>query len=139
MVRESDFVIGQTSGKLRGRRLSLGDTFGEAARYGYLGVFKDGSGFFQWRDAGTVRRDPILRGACSAGCRLRIVRHNNSVEAFVSAAHGSWQELGSRTFSSPLSRAVTIGIVATSDSPSTFPHYGSYYGRFDDVRLHSEP
>jgi len=139
MLRESDFVIGQTSGRLRGRRLSLGNTFSEAARYGYLGVFKDGSAFFQWRDAGKVRRAPILPHDCSAGCRLRIVRHNNSVEASISAAHGSWQEVGSRTFSSPISRTVTLGIVATSDSPSTFPHYGSYHGRFDDVRLHSEP
>lgn len=137
MVRESDYVIGQTKGQLQGRQLSMGDVFGEAARYGYVGVFQDGSVVFQWRDGGQVSRGQLQSGACAVGCLLRVVRENNRVSAFLSASHGPWREVGSHDFSTPFSHSATFGMVATSDSVSTFPQYARYSGRFEDVRVHA--
>jgi hypothetical protein len=133
MLRESNYVFGQTAGQLRGRQLSPGDTFNETARYGYVEVFKDGNVVFQWRDDGHVSRGRTQSQACPAGCLLKIVRHDNQVSAFLSVSHGPWREVGSHTFSPPLSRAVTAGMLATSDSPSTFPQYATFSGRFDHV------
>jgi hypothetical protein len=39
MLRESNFVIGETKGSLCGRCLRIGDTFTETTRYGYLGAY----------------------------------------------------------------------------------------------------
>lgn len=139
MVRESSYVIGQTKGQLQGRQLSPGDVFGEAARYGYLGVFQDGSVVFQWRDEGRVSRGPVQSRACSAGCLLKIVRRYNRISAFLSASHGPWREVGGHDFSVAFSRSATFGMAATSDSASTFPQYAIYSGRFEDVRLHAGP
>jgi len=137
MVRESSYVIGQTEGTLHGRQLSPADTFSEAARYGYVGMFKDGSAVFQWRDAGRVSRSSRLSQACLPGCSLKIIRQAGQVSAFVSTAHDSWRNVGAHTFSTPLSRSVTMGLVVTSDSPSTFPQYASHSARFVHVRLRS--
>ena len=139
MIRESTYVIGQTEGVLHGRQLSAGDTFSEAARYGYVGLLSDGSVVFQWRDGGSVSRAPIQSQTCPAGCRLKIIRHANQVSTFFSVSHGPWREVGSHAFSTPLSHSVTIGMAATSDSPSTFPQYATHSGRFDHVRLNSGP
>jgi hypothetical protein len=139
MIRESTYVIGQTEGVLHGRQLSAGDTFSEAARYGYVGLLSDGSLVFQWRDGGSVSRAPVQSQTCPAGCRLKIIRHANQVSTFFSVSHGPWREVGSHAFSTPLSHSVTIGMAATSDSPSTFPQYATHSGRFDHVRLNSGP
>jgi len=139
MLRESDYVIGQTQGPLRGRQLSPGDVFSEAARYGYLGVFPDGSVAFQWRDQGRVSRGDAQSRACAAGCLLKIVRRGNQVRAFFSAAHGPWREAGSHDFSPDFSPSATFGMVATSDSVSTFPEYASYSASFEKVQLRPGP
>jgi hypothetical protein len=135
MVRESSFVIGQTDGPLHGRQLSPGDTFSEAARYAYVGVLKDGSVMFQWRDDGRVSRSRMESQTCPSVCLLKIIRHANQVSAFFSVSHGPWRDVGGHTFSTPLSRSVTMGLVATSDSPSTFPQYASHSARFALVCL----
>jgi len=135
MVREAVYAIGQTPDALKGKRLSDGDVFDEAARYVYLGVRRDGSAFLQWRDADQVRREPVRASKCEGGCSLRIVREANRVLAFVSTGQAGWVEAGSHTFSKPLSRAVSLGMVATSDSPNTFPEYATYSARFEGVRL----
>jgi hypothetical protein len=137
MVRESRYVIGQTKGELQGRQLSSGDVFSEGARYGYVGVFQDGSVFFQWRDQGNVSRSRSQLRGCIAGCRLKIVRENNRIRAFLSTSHRQWQEVGSHDFIAPFSRSATFGMVATSDSVSTFPAFASYSGRFENVRIRS--
>jgi len=135
MVRESSFVIGQTDGPLHGRQLSPGDTFSEAGRYAYVGVLKDGSVMFQWRDDDRVSRSRMESQTCPSVCLLKIIRHANQVNAFFSVSHGPWRNVGGRTFSTPLSRSVTMGLVATSDSPSTFPQYASHSARFLHVRF----
>jgi hypothetical protein len=139
MVRESTYVIGQTKDQLQGRQLSAGDVFGEAARYGYLAVFQDGSVVFQWRDEGLVSRSQLQSRACSAGCSLKVVRMNNRISAFLSVSHGPWREVGSHDFSASFSRSATLGMVAANDSVSTFPQYARYSARFEAVRLHSSP
>ena len=137
MVRESSYVIGQTDGPLHGRQLSPGDTFSEAARYAYVGVLKDGSAMFQWRDDGRVSRSRTQSQTCPSVCLLKIIRHANQVSAFISVSHGAWRDVGGLTFSTPLARSVTMGLVATSDSPSTFPQYASHSARFLHVRFRS--
>jgi len=138
MVREAVYAIGETPDALKGERLSDGDVFDEAARYVYLGVRRDGGAFLQWRDAGQVRREPVRASNCVGGCSLRIAREANQVRAFVSTGsigEAGWVEAGSHTFAKSLSRAVSLGIVATSDSPNTFPKYATYSARFEGVRL----
>lgn len=135
MVREAVYAIGETPDALKGKRLSDGDVFDEAARYVYLGVRRNGSAFLQWRDVGQVRREPVRASNCAGGCSLRIAREANQVRAFVSTEQAGWVEAGSHTFAKPLSRAVSLGIVATSDSPNTFPKYATYSARFEGVRL----
>ena len=135
MVREAVYPIGETPDALRGKRLSDGDVFDEAARFVYLGVRRDGSAFLQWRDAGEVMRKSVQASNCASGCSLRIVREANQVRAFVSTGQAGWVEAGSQTFAKPLSREVSLGMVATSDSPNTFPEYATYSASFEGVRL----
>ena len=139
MVRESNYVVGQTKGQLEGRQLSTGDVFGKAARYAYLGVFQDGSVIFQWRDEGRVSRGQLQSRLCAAGCQLRIVRQDSQLSAFLSAAHEPWREVGNHDFSPVFSHSATFGMAATSDSVSTFPRYASYSGRFENVHLSQRP
>jgi len=139
MVRESSYAVGQTGGKLDGSQLSSGDVFSESARYAYVGLLSGGRVVFQWRDVSGVSLGPMPSETCPAGCLLKIVRHGNQVSAFLSVAHDSWRELGSHTFSTPLCRSMTVGMVATSDSPSTFPRYATNSGHFDHVVFHSAP
>ncbi len=139
MVRESNYVIGQTKDQLRGRQLSAGDVFGEAARYAYVGVFQDGGVVFQWRDEGQVSRSQLQSRVGSAGCSLKVVRRNNRISAYLSTSSDTWREIGSHDFSTPFSHSVTLGMVATSNSVSTFPQYARYSARFEAVRLHSSP
>jgi hypothetical protein len=139
MARESDYVTGQTKDQLQGRKLSSGDAFGEAARYGYLAVLGEGNVVFQWRDDGRISRGSMQSHACSGGCLLKIVRRSNQISAFLAAPQGPWREIGSHAFSTPLSRSLTLGMVATSDSVSTFPQYATHDGRFDRIRFQSNP
>jgi len=136
MVRESTYAIGQTKGGgVEGQRLSSGDTFGEAARYAYIGVRKDGALFFQYRDESHVVRSKILSEKCSGGCLLKISRQGNRISASFSGPDHVLQELGAYTFSRLFPSSITMGMVATSDSPSTFPQYASYENEFSHVRL----
>jgi hypothetical protein len=135
MVRESDYVLGQTKDQLHGRALSPGDTFSESARYGYVGVLSNGAVFFEWRDEGWVSRSPAQSNGCIRGCVLKIVRAKRQIRAFIAASPGAWREVGSHTFATPLSPSVTVGMAATSDSPSTFPRYTTYSGSFDHVDI----
>jgi hypothetical protein len=121
-----------------GAEASAGLMLREAARYGYLTVLHDGSAVFQWRDDGRVSRSPAQSHVCPAGCLLKIVRRGNNISAFLSTSERAWKEVGSHTFSQPLSRSVTLGMAATSDSPSTFPRYATHTSRFDQVRLQSK-
>jgi hypothetical protein len=133
MIRDSTYVIGQTKNGLEGQKLSS-DIFSEAARYAYVGVRKDGALFLQYRDGGRVVRSQMLAGKCSAGCRLNISRHGNLIAASYSVDGHEFQDLGSRSFSPSLSGSVTMGMVATSDSASTFPKYSRYEAEFSDFR-----
>ena len=135
MIRESTYVIGHAKNNLLGQRLSLGDTFSETARYVYIGVTKDGSLFFQYRDENRILRSRTQPNTCSGGCHLRISRQNNRVTAYFSGANQVFHEAGSHTFSQPLSNSVTMGMVATSDSASTFPQYASYGNKFSNVQI----
>jgi hypothetical protein len=135
MIRESTYVIGQTKNVLAGKKLSTGDIFSEVARYAYLGVRKDGGLFLQYRDGGKVVREQVLAGKCSGGCRLKISRQGNRVTAAYSVGGKGFQEAGSRSFSSVLSGSVTMGIIATSDSPSSFPGYATYQAEFSNFRV----
>ena len=72
---------------------------------------------------------------CAGACSLRIAREANQVRAFVSTGRTGWVEAGSHTFAKPLSRAVSLGMVATSDTPNAFPKYATYSARFEGVRL----
>lgn len=134
MIRDSTYVIGQTKNNLDGQKLSAGDIFSEVARYAYLGVRKDGALFFQYRDGGHVVKGRLLAGKCSGGCRLKISRRGDRITASYSAGGYELQDVGSWSFSSPLSGSVTMGMVATSDSPSSFPNYSSYEAEFFDFR-----
>jgi hypothetical protein len=135
MIRESTYVIGQTKNSLEGQRLSSGDTFSETARYAYVGVRKDGTLFFQYRDENHVVRSRLLPAMCLGGCFLKISRQGNRITASYSVADQGFQEIGSRTFSQPLSSSVTMGMVATSDSASTFPKYSSFVNEFSRFRI----
>jgi len=135
MVRDSTYVIGQTRNNLEGLKLSTGDIFSEEARYAYLGVRRDGALFLQYRDGGEVVRDQVLAGKCSRGCRLKISRQGDRITATYSVDGHGFQELGSRSFSPPFSGSVTMGMVATSDSPSSFPGYATYKAEFSNLRV----
>ena len=135
MIRESTYVIGQTKDSLQGQKLSSGDIFSEVARYAYVGVRKDGAVFLQYRDGGQVVRSQILAGKCPRGCRLRISRHGDRITASYSADGHEFRDIASRTFSPPLSGSATMGMVATSDSPSTFPKFSSYEAEFTNFRV----
>jgi hypothetical protein len=137
MIRESTYVIGQTKNGLEGQRLSSGDTFSEAARYAYIGVRKDGAVFLQYRDEHHVVRSRILPDACLGGCVLRISRQDNRISASFSGADRVFKEIGNCTFSQPLTSSVTMGMVAISDSVSTFPQYVSYGNEFSHFRMFS--
>ncbi len=138
MIRDSTYVIGQTKNNLHGQKLSAGDVFSEVARYAYLGVRKDGALFFQYRDGGHVVKGRLLAGKCSGGCRLKISRHGDRITASYSAGGHKLQDVGSWSFSSPLSVSVTMGMVATSDSASSFPKYSSYEAEFFNFRATGE-
>lgn len=135
MIRESTYAIGQTKDTLKGQKLSSGDIFSELARYAYVGVRKDGAVFLQYRDGGQVVRSQILAGKCPRGCRLRIIRHGDQITAAYAADGQEFRDIASRTFSPPLSGSATMGMVATSDSPSTFPKFSSYEAEFADFRV----
>jgi hypothetical protein len=138
MVRESTYVIGQTEGSLNGKQLSEGDVFAEDARYAYLGVKKDGAISFQYRDENQVVRRKALPDTCSGGCFLTIRREGDHVTASYSGADHVLHEMGSHRFSRPLSASVTMGMVASSDSASTFPQYASYSGEVSDFRVNKK-
>lgn len=135
MIRESTYVIGQTKGDLEGKQLSSGDVFGEDARYAYLGVRKDGAICFQYRDENQVVKSNILPDKCSEGCFLTINRKGDRITASYSGAGRALHELDSHTFAQPFSGSATLGMVATSDSASTFPQYSSYGGEFSNFRV----
>jgi hypothetical protein len=135
MIRESTYAIGQTNNSLQGQKLSSGDIFSEVARYAYVGVRKDGALFLQYRDGGQVVRSQILAGKCLGGCRLRISRKGDQITASYSSGGHEFHEVADRNFSARLSGTVTMGMVATSDSPSTFPKFSSYKAEFADFRV----
>jgi hypothetical protein len=134
-VRESTYVIGQTEGSLNGKHLSEGDVFAEDARYTYVGVKRDGAISFHYRDGDQVVKGKTLPDVCSGGCLLNIKRDGNHITASYSGTDHALRELDNHTFSQTLSTSVTMGMVATSDSASTFPQYASYGGEFSDFRV----
>lgn len=135
MIRESTYVIGQTKGDLEGKQLSSGDVFGEDARYAYIGVSKDGAVFFQYRDENRVVRSKSLAGKCSGGCFLTIERKDNHITASYSGGDHVLHAVDNHTFMRPLSASVTMGMIATSGSASTFPQYSIYGGEFSHFRV----
>jgi hypothetical protein len=138
MMREASYVIGQTHDSLNGKILSSGDIFSEGARYAYFGVRKDGALFFQYRDDNNVVRAKLHPQTCAKGCTLRISREGNLIRAWYSVKNHGFEEFASHDFSASFNSSATMGMVVTSDSVSTFPHYVKYQAVFSGVRLSSE-
>jgi hypothetical protein len=109
--------------------------FAEDARYAYVGVKKDGSVFFQYRDGNQVVKNKALPDACSGGCFLTIHREGDHIAASYSGTDHLRHEVDSHVFSQPFFAPVTMGMVAASDSASTFPQYASYSSEFSDFRV----
>jgi hypothetical protein len=137
MIREASYAIGTTDDGLKGKVLSSGDVFSEDARYAYVGVRRDGALFLQYRDYSdqTLRtgRVKLVPDACAKGCTLRISRDGNMIHASYFAGEGKFEELGSYSFSKNFRDTATMGMAATSDSPSTFPQYDQYHAAFSGV------
>jgi hypothetical protein len=135
MIREASYVVGETNGSLKGRILSSGDIFNENAHYAYLGVRKDGVLFLQYRDNNQVARVKLLLDACAKGCTLKISREGNGIHAWYSVDGRGFKMLGSHDFIGNLNRSAMMGMVATSDSSSTFPQYAKYKAAFSRVQV----
>jgi hypothetical protein len=135
MIRESTYVLGQTKDRLQDRRLSSGDIFDEAARYAYLGVRKDGTLFFQYRDHSGVVTNRAQTGECSGGCSLKLSRIGNRAEASICTGDRACRDFEGYTFAQPLSNSVTMGMAVTSDSVSTYPRYATYTSRFSHFKV----
>jgi hypothetical protein len=138
LLRESTYVLGQTRDAFQGRRLSSGDIYGEAARYAYLGVKKDGTIFFQYRDYAGVVRSRTQAGGCSGGCSLQLGWLKNRAVASLCGSDHTCREFDSHVFAQPLSNSVTMGLAVNSDSASTFPHYLTYEREFSHLSVHTE-
>jgi len=138
MLRESTYVLGQTGDKLQGRRLSSGDIFGEAARYAYLGVRKDGTIFFQYRDISGVVRGRTQAGGCSEGCTLQVSRLQNRVVASLCGSDHSCRNFDSHEFERPLSNSLTMGLAVSSESASTFPRYLIHEAEFSHLSIRAK-
>ena len=96
--------------------------------------FAGRQGFSAMREAGGEARTSVgqqLRG------RMLTPNRTKSKPGASVRVHGEagLVEAGSHTCAKPLSRAVSLGMVATSDSPNTFPKYATYSARFEEVRL----